>query len=160
MEWHQSEVWGDSLCPTRSTKELVCCLLWEWQVFSLLQVWGQFTDCYCQLNRSTADSFKVGSTVQYRCATGHTVKGQSLRTCELDGSWSGSPPECVCKYFYSSSWECLRERERHWVLGTWVQGAPWLVGHVSVIVSSSARNRTSLSNCYSFFSFALLLLLL
>lgn len=49
---------------------------------------------YSGNDRSTSDSFKVGSTVQYRCATGHIVRGQSLRSCEPDGSWSGSPPEC------------------------------------------------------------------
>lgn len=49
-------------------------------------------------DRSFADSFKVGSTVQYRCSAGHIVSGQSLRTCETSGHWSDSPPHCVCKF--------------------------------------------------------------
>lgn len=50
---------------------------------------------YSGNDRSTSDSFKVGSTVQYRCASGHIVSGQSLRTCEADGSWDGTQPICV-----------------------------------------------------------------
>ncbi|XP_074599760.1 CUB and Sushi multiple domains furrowed isoform X2 [Brevipalpus obovatus] len=50
---------------------------------------------YSGNDRSTSDSFKVGSTVQYRCASGHIVSGESLRTCEADGKWSGVPPVCV-----------------------------------------------------------------
>lgn len=48
-------------------------------------------------DRSFSDSFKVGSTVQYRCSQGHIVQGQSLRTCETSGHWSEAPPICVCK---------------------------------------------------------------
>lgn len=51
---------------------------------------------YSGNDRATSDSFKVGSTVQYRCSLGHIVQGQSLRTCETNGQWSGSPPICVC----------------------------------------------------------------
>ncbi|CAG2104634.1 unnamed protein product, partial [Medioppia subpectinata] len=50
---------------------------------------------YSGNDRSTSDSFKVGSTVQYRCSLGHIVQGQSLRTCESNGLWSGGPPICV-----------------------------------------------------------------
>ncbi|KAH9415308.1 C-type lectin (CTL) or carbohydrate-recognition domain (CRD) [Dermatophagoides pteronyssinus] len=46
-------------------------------------------------DRSYSDSFKVGSTVQYRCSLGHIVQGQSLRTCETTGLWSDAPPICV-----------------------------------------------------------------
>ncbi|XP_017487833.1 PREDICTED: CUB and sushi domain-containing protein 3-like [Rhagoletis zephyria] len=46
-------------------------------------------------DRSFSDSFKVGSTVQYRCSQGHIVQGQSLRTCETSGHWSEAPPICV-----------------------------------------------------------------
>ncbi|XP_054154343.1 CUB and sushi domain-containing protein 1-like [Oppia nitens] len=50
---------------------------------------------YSGNDRSSSDSFKVGSTVQYRCSQGHIVQGQSLRTCESNGLWSGSPPICI-----------------------------------------------------------------
>ena len=49
-------------------------------------------------DRSFSDSFKVGSTVQYRCSQGHIVQGQSLRTCETSAHWSEAPPICVCKW--------------------------------------------------------------
>ena len=51
-------------------------------------------------DRSYSDSFKVGSTVQYRCSLGHIVQGQSLRTCETTGLWSDAPPICVCKFVF------------------------------------------------------------
>ena len=50
---------------------------------------------YSGNDRSTSESFKVGSTVQYRCSTGHIVSGVSLRTCEANGQWSGVPPFCA-----------------------------------------------------------------
>jgi len=53
-------------------------------------------------DRSFGDSFKVGSTVQYRCSQGHIVQGQSLRTCETSGHWSDAPPICVCKLLTNS----------------------------------------------------------
>lgn len=52
---------------------------------------------YSGNDRSTSDSFIVGATVQYRCAAGHIVRGYGLRTCEANGSWSDSPPTCVCE---------------------------------------------------------------
>lgn len=51
-------------------------------------------------DRAFSDSFKVGSTVQYRCSLGHIVQGQSLRTCETTGFWSDAPPICVCMLFF------------------------------------------------------------
>ncbi|KAI1288488.1 CUB and sushi domain-containing protein 3 [Halotydeus destructor] len=56
---------------------------------------------YSGNDRSTSDSFKVGATVQYRCSMGHIVQGQSLRSCEADGNWSGGPPTCV---YIDCSW--------------------------------------------------------
>ena len=52
-------------------------------------------------DRASSESFKIGSTVQYRCSSGHTLHGQSLRSCELDASWTGKPPSCHCKFFFN-----------------------------------------------------------
>ncbi|GFT20676.1 CUB and sushi domain-containing protein 3 [Nephila pilipes] len=47
-------------------------------------------------DRASADSFRVGSTVQYRCIPGHLpVKGEPLRTCLPTGVWSNEPPLCM-----------------------------------------------------------------
>lgn len=54
---------------------------------------------YAGNDRHSSDSFKVGSTVQYRCSLGHTLQGQSLRTCEPDATWTGKVPSCSCKLF-------------------------------------------------------------
>lgn len=46
-------------------------------------------------DRASADSFKIGSTVQYKCIAGHLVKGEPLRTCVPTGVWSQEPPVCL-----------------------------------------------------------------
>ncbi len=36
-----------------------------------------------------------GSTATYTCVTGYN--GDTTRTCESDGTWSGSEPACDCE---------------------------------------------------------------
>lgn len=40
------------------------------------------------------DSFAPGSLMRFSCEAGHVLRGSSERTCQADGSWSGSQPEC------------------------------------------------------------------
>ncbi|XP_043212550.1 CUB and sushi domain-containing protein 3-like [Amphibalanus amphitrite] len=40
-------------------------------------------------------SFRVGSTVTYKCKPGYKVVGDALRSCRGTGAWSGLPPSCV-----------------------------------------------------------------
>ena len=35
-----------------------------------------------------------GLTATYRCNTGYTLVGDSTRTCQVTGNWSGSAPTC------------------------------------------------------------------
>ena len=37
----------------------------------------------------------VGSVAHHTCDTGYTLIGGSSRTCQSDGTWSGSAPTCV-----------------------------------------------------------------
>ncbi|KAF2351791.1 C-type lectin-like, partial [Trinorchestia longiramus] len=39
-------------------------------------------------------SYKVGSTITYRCDKGYVVDGVTLRTCGTNGTWSGEAPTC------------------------------------------------------------------
>ena len=40
----------------------------------------------------TAGTF--GQTATYSCNTGYSLVGDSTRTCQAGGSWSGSAPTC------------------------------------------------------------------
>ena len=36
----------------------------------------------------------LGQTANYRCNTGYNLVGDSTRTCQATGEWSGSEPTC------------------------------------------------------------------
>ncbi|XP_025834968.1 sushi, von Willebrand factor type A, EGF and pentraxin domain-containing protein 1 [Agrilus planipennis] len=38
--------------------------------------------------------FNVHSTIEYHCEVGHILRGESQRTCDIDGEWTGSVPFC------------------------------------------------------------------
>ncbi|XP_037683717.1 CUB and sushi domain-containing protein 2 isoform X4 [Choloepus didactylus] len=40
------------------------------------------------------DSFAPGGLIRFSCEAGYTLRGASERTCQANGSWSGSQPEC------------------------------------------------------------------
>lgn len=40
------------------------------------------------------DEFDVSSVVRFSCEPGYTLRGSSERTCQANGSWSGTQPEC------------------------------------------------------------------
>ena len=39
----------------------------------------------------------AGAVASYECVAGYTLEGSSTRTCQNDGSWSGSEPTCISK---------------------------------------------------------------
>ena len=41
----------------------------------------------------------VGSIVTYVCLPGYTPQGDDERTCQSDGTWSGTPPICILSMF-------------------------------------------------------------
>ena len=45
-----------------------------------------------QVNHTAGTTF--GETATYNCNTGYNLVGDSTRTCQADGMWSGSEPTC------------------------------------------------------------------
>ena len=45
-----------------------------------------------QVNHSAGTTF--GQTATYSCDIGYTLEGNSTRTCQANGMWSGSEPTC------------------------------------------------------------------
>ena len=41
-------------------------------------------------------STTYNSVVTYTCDVGYTLQGSNNRTCQSDGQWSGSVPQCSC----------------------------------------------------------------
>lgn len=39
-------------------------------------------------------SFKIGGIVEYNCAKGYILQGNSTRECMKKGSWSDTVPSC------------------------------------------------------------------
>lgn len=45
-------------------------------------------------------NFHYGSTVTFSCRPQHHLEGDSQRTCQGDGQWSGQQPKCLGKLKY------------------------------------------------------------
>ena len=43
---------------------------------------------------SHPDGTMTGQTATYSCNTGYNLVGESFRTCQATGMWSGSEPTC------------------------------------------------------------------
>ena len=54
------------------------------------------------INCSAADA-SYEDTCSFTCNTGYELTGNATRTCQSDGSWSGSPVSCVIMECPSSS---------------------------------------------------------
>ena len=48
--------------------------------------------------RRTGSSTTYNSVVTYTCNTGYTRQGSNRRTCQSNGQWSGSLPQCNRKF--------------------------------------------------------------
>ena len=46
-----------------------------------------------QVNHTAGTTFR--QTATYSCSTGYNLVGDSIRTCQAEGEWSGSAPTCL-----------------------------------------------------------------
>ena len=54
---------------------------------------GNLTDtANGQVNLTSGTTFGLNAT--YNCSTGYNLVGDSIRTCQATGNWSGSKPTC------------------------------------------------------------------
>ena len=42
----------------------------------------------------------VGSIANYTCADDYLLEGAAIRTCQTDGTWSGTEPVCKRKFVH------------------------------------------------------------
>jgi len=52
---------------------------------------------------SHPDGTTFGQTATYSCNTGYNLVGDSTRTCQATGNWSGNAPICECM-LYCTRW--------------------------------------------------------
>ena len=73
-----------------------------YQVTLIYMVYSNFTVVNCgnltnpdngQVNHTSGTTF--GQNATYSCNTGYNLVGNSTRTCQATGNWSGSPPTCA-----------------------------------------------------------------
>lgn len=86
----------------------------------------------------SGDKFTFGSTARYSCLGGRQLKGESSRTCQLNGMWSAPMPFCSGNHFnlywiYSLTSLSLRETDR-WEL--WMKGKMWTTWCILHLASS------------------------
>ena len=53
--------------------------------------------------RHNVSSTTYNSVVTYTCDDGYTLQGNSSRTCQSNGNWSGSVPQCERMLMYLST---------------------------------------------------------
>ena len=107
-------------------------------IFLLLTVdCGNLTDpANGRVNHTAGTTF--GQTATYSCNTGYNLVGDSTRTCQATGNWSGSAPTCqsmLLKMISSS----MHIHNKH-KLGVW--NFAYLVDYIHVYVAVPGRNRT------------------
>ena len=59
----------------------------------------------------------VGQNATYSCDTGYNLVGNSTRTCQAIGNWSGSAPTCQGMLLYSVYLWSFREHEAMALIG-------------------------------------------
>ena len=50
------------------------------------------------------DTFTYQSRVVMECEPQYRLVGDQIRTCQADGTWSGTQPICERKYSYNICW--------------------------------------------------------
>ena len=53
-----------------------------------------------------AGGFLTLQVLHYNCVPGYLIEGKNSITCQEDGTWDGSPPQCYLKYKVNS---CFRD---------------------------------------------------
>lgn len=55
----------------------------------------------------TGSRFQYKDQITYKCNPGSGLSGNDVRTCQLNGLWSGIDPSCICKYL-----KCISNKKR------------------------------------------------
>ena len=52
------------------------------------------------------ESTRYQGIAQYECNTGYELVGEDVRKCQINGHWSGTPPQCIGKFFGNLQYCC------------------------------------------------------
>ena len=87
------------LCPTKLLDAFCVCILCSVHgLLLILQLSSPATDCgdpgTPTNSQRSLSSTTYNSVVTYTCDVGYTLQGSNSRTCQSDGQWSESVPQC------------------------------------------------------------------
>ena len=60
------------------------------------------------VQRHGALSTVYTSEIRFSCTTGYTLQGSDRRTCQSNGEWSGSPPQCNRRFIIEIHSETIK----------------------------------------------------
>ena len=78
------------------------------------------TNCLCPhppfqgYTTSCPGSVFPGYKIAYSCSAGYALTGNKSRTCQENGTWTGSDPTCAEGFFYDMQSEVLVYVEEGW----------------------------------------------
>ena len=61
----------------------------------------------CSLGDDGVPSYE--DTCSFTCNTGYELTGSDAKTCQSDGSWSGSDTLCTGNYFVCTCYNCHKQ---------------------------------------------------
>lgn len=86
---------------------------------------------------SVTSTFRIGSTVIYKCERGYKLDGRNSRVCDEAGQWTGEVPTCTCKCFINGIFSFQNSNLA-------VISQSWIADHRKRLFTAQSACRTTL----------------